>query len=359
MPTSLPQAPDNFEYLSPTIVRRNLSDGPPTLRGMERVELGRTGLRVSRLGLGLASLGGMFAAVSEQEAVATIDRAWELGVRLFDTAPVYGYGLSEQRAGLALRGRPRDEFVLCSKVGRLIEPGGPDIQPIWAEPPPGIGPRLDYSYAAVLRSFEDSLERMGIDRIDILHIHDPDLDFATASTEALRALVELRGRGTIRAISLGVNHADVAARFLREIGPTAPDCILLAGRYTLLDQSGADELLPLCRDLGVAVLAAGVFQGGVLADSSAGAPHGYWEIPPALAARIDRLRALCRQYDVPLLAAAVQFPLAHPVVRAVVVGARSAIEISEVAAMLDHEIPAGFWSGLEHEGLVATSAPTG
>lgn len=313
--------------------------------------MGRTGLRVSRLGLGLASLGGMFQAVPQEQAVATIDRAWDLGVRLFDTAPVYGYGLSEQRAGLALRGRPRDEFVLCTKVGRLIEPGGPDIQPIWAEPPAGLGPRLDYSYGAVMRSFEDSLGRMGIDRIDILHIHDPDLDFATASTDALRALAELRGRGTIRAISLGVNHADVAARFLRETGTSGPDCILLAGRYSLLDQSGAEELLPLCHDLGVAVLAAGVFQGGVLADSSDGAPHGYGKVPAELAARIEGLRTLSNQYGVPLLAAALQFPLSHPAVPAVVVGVRSAPEVSEIAGLLEFDIPGSFWTALEREGL--------
>jgi D-threo-aldose 1-dehydrogenase len=313
---------------------------------MRSVELGRTGLTVSRLGLGLASIGGMFAAVPESQAVATIDCAWELGVRLFDTAPVYGYGVSEQRAGLALRGRPRDDFVLCSKVGRLIEPGGPDIQPIWADPPPGLGPRLDYSYGAVMRSFEASLERMGIDRIDVLHIHDPDLDYLTASTDALRALGELRGRGTIRAISLGVNHADVAARFLSETGADGPDCILLAGRYTLLDQTGADELLPLCEKYGVSVLAAGVFQGGVLADTADGAPHGYARVPPALLERIARLRELCREYDVPLLAAAVQFPLTHPAVPAVVVGARSPREITEVAAWMDHEIPPAFWTAL-------------
>ena len=311
---------------------------------MESVELGRTGLRISRLGLGLASLGGMFAVVPEQQAVATIDRAWDLGVRLFDTAPVYGYGLSEQRAGLALRGRPRDELVLCSKVGRLIEPGGPDIQPIWAEPPAGVGPRLDYSYRAVIRSLEDSLGRMGIDHIDVLHIHDPDLDFATASTEALRALRELRGRGTIRAISLGVNHADVAARFLRETLPGSLDCILLAGRYTLLDQSAADDLLPLCRSLGVAVLAAGVFQGGVLADASDGAPHGYTQVPRPLAERITALRRLTDQYDVPLLAAALQFPLRDPAVPAVVVGARRAAEVSELVALLEYEIPESFWA---------------
>ncbi|QNE23116.1 aldo/keto reductase [Kribbella qitaiheensis] len=308
------------------------------------VELGRTGLRVSRLGLGLASLGGMFAAVPENQAVATIDRAWEVGIRLFDTAPVYGYGRSEQRTGLALRGRPRSEFVLCSKVGRLIEPGGPDIQPIWAEPPAGLGPRLDYSYAAVLRSFEESLSRIGIDRIDILHIHDPELDFPTASTEAYRALTELRDRGTIGALSLGVNHADVAARFIRATG-RGPDCILLAGRYTLLDQSGADELLPLCHNLGIPILAAGVFQGGALAYPTQ--------------ARTERLRALCRQYGVPLLAAAVQFPLAHPAVPAVVVGARSPREITEVAQLLEVEIPADFWTILEREGLITTRAGAG
>jgi D-threo-aldose 1-dehydrogenase len=299
----------------------------------------------------------MFAAVPQQQAVAAIDRAWELGIRLFDTAPVYGYGLSEQRAGLALRGRPRDQYVLCSKVGRLIEPGGPDVQPIWAEPPAGLGPRLDYSYDAVIRSFEDSLMRMGIDRIDILHIHDPELDYATASTEALRALAELRGRGTIRAISLGVNHADVAARFLRDTGPSGPDCILLAGRYTLLDQSGAAELLPLCEELGVAVIAAGVFQGGVLADTADGVPAGYALAPPAVLQRIAGLRELCRQYGVPLLAAALQFPLAHPAVPAVVVGARTPREITEVARWMELEIPTAFWSALERSGLIAVGAP--
>ncbi len=311
---------------------------------MRMVELGSTGLRVSELGLGLASVGGMFAAVPEREAVATIDRAWELGVRLFDTAPVYGYGLSERRAGMALRGRPRDEFVLCTKVGRLIEPGGPDLQPIWAEPPAGVGPRLDYSYDATIRSFEASLERMGIDRIDVLHIHDPELDFPIASTETFSALVELRGRGTIRAISLGVNHADVAAQFLRET--TGVDVILLAGRYSLLDQSGADELLPLCEKLGVAVLAAGVFHGGVLADTADGAPHGYERVPQDVLRRIDVLREVCSAYGVPLLAAAVQFPLTHPAVPAVVVGARSPREIAEVAAWHEYEVPEAFWTAL-------------
>ncbi len=316
--------------------------------------LGRTGLTVSRLGLGLASIGGLFESVPEDEALATVDRAWELGVRLFDTAPVYGYGLSERRTGTALRDRPRDELVLCTKVGRLIEPGGTDMQPIWADPPPGVGPRLDYSYDGVLRSVDDSLARLGLDRVDVLHIHDPDQDFGRAATEAFRALADLRDRGTIAAVSLGVNHADVAARFVRA---AEPDCILLAGRYTLLDQSGADDLLPLCAERGVAILAAGLFGGGVLADPSPGAPHGYGEVPPALAARIEAIRAICRHYDVPPLAAAAQFPFTHPAMTAIVVGARSPAEITETAALLDHPIPAALWTDLAAAGLADPATP--
>jgi len=321
---------------------------------MDTVELGRTGLRVSRLGLGLASLGGLFAPVPQEDALATIDCAWELGVRLFDTAPVYGYGRSEQRAGTALRSRPRDEFVLCTKVGRLIEPGGPDTQPIWADPPPGVGPRIDYTYGAVFRSVEDSLERLGLDHVDVLHIHDPDQDFPTAVTEAFRALTELRSRGVIRAVSLGVNHADVAARFLREVDEPGPDCLLLAGRYSLLDQSGAGELIPLCAERGVAVMAAGVFQGGVLADPSPDAPHGFTAVPAELAARIEAIRSTCHRYDVPPLAAAVHFPLLNPTVPVVVVGARTPAEISETAALLAHEIPADLWTDLGAQGLIST-----
>lgn len=316
---------------------------------MRSVELGRSGLRVSELGLGLASLAGMFAVVPEDQAVATIDRAWELGIRLFDTAPVYGYGLSEQRAGIALRGRPRDEYVVGTKVGRLLEPGGQDLQEIWAEPPAGIGPRLDYSYGAVMRSFEESLRRMGIDRIDILHIHDPELDFTTASTAALQALVELRDRGTIRALSLGINHADVAARFLREAS-TTPDCVLIAGRYSLLDHSAADELLPLAHQLGVSIIGAGVFQGGPLA--AARPSVGHPPLPPEAAARLDRLRTISGQYDVHLPAAALQFPLTHPAIPTVVVGARTPQEITEVAAYVDHTIPPAYWRALEQAGLI-------
>ncbi|MEV4758329.1 aldo/keto reductase [Micromonospora sp. NPDC049559] len=328
------------------------------MRAAEVVSLGRSGLPVSRLGLGLASLGGMYAPVATARAVATVDAAWEHGVRLYDTAPVYGYGRSESVAGLALRPRPRDEYVLCTKVGRLIEPGGPDTQTIWADPPPGLGPRLDYSYPAVLRSVEESLERLGLDRVDVLHVHDPDEDYPTALGEAYRALAELRAAGVVRAVSIGVNHADVAARFLREAPAPGPDCVLLAGRYTLLDQSGLAELLPLALARNVAVLAAGVFQSGLLADPRPGAAYGYAEVPTALLDRIAALRAVCARYAVPPLAAALQFPLGHPAVATVLVGARAPEEVTENARLLDHPVPPALWRDLKSLRLLPENAPT-
>ncbi|ONK11843.1 aldo/keto reductase [Streptomyces sp. MP131-18] len=327
------------------------------MRAGELVPLGRTGLKVSRLGLGLASIGGLFVPVPAEQAAATVDRAWRLGVRLYDTAPVYGYGRSEAYAGAALAPRPRDRFVLCTKVGRLIEPNGPDTQEIWADPPPGLGPRLDYSYAAVLRSLAESLDRLGLDRVDVLHIHDPDEDYPAALADAYRALAELRRAGTVGAVSLGVNHADVAARFLREAPEPGPDCILLAGRYTLLDQSGLDELLPLCARRGVAVMAAGVFQSGLLADPTPGAPHGYRNVPPLLRARVAAIRGICARYGVPPLAAALRFPLAHPAVATVVVGARTPDEVEQNAAFLAHPVPGGLWQDLRAARLLPREAP--
>ena len=328
------------------------------MRADDLVQLGRTGLQVSRLGLGLASLGGLFEPVPEQQAAATVDTAWELGVRLFDTAPVYGYGRSESRTGAALASRPRDAYVLCTKVGRLIEPGGPDTQPIWADPPAGVGPRLDYSYAGVLRSVEESLARLGLDRIDVLHVHDPDEDFGAAVGEAYRALADLRAEGVVGAVSLGVDHAPVAARFLREAAVPGPDCVLLAGRYNLLDQSGLDELLPLCVERGVAVMAAGVYQSGLLADPRPGAPHGYASVPAELAARIGALRRVCADFGVPFLAAAVQFPLAHPAVTNVVVGARSPEEVAGTVSLFNQAVPGGFWAAVKGAGLLPEGAPT-
>lgn len=312
----------------------------------ELVSLGRTGLRTSRLGLGLASIGGLFTAVPEQQARATVDRAWELGLRFFDTAPVYGYGRSEQRAGAALSRRPRNEFVLSTKVGRLIEPGGSDTQEIWADPPAGLGPRLDYSYDAVFASVEQSLSRLGLSRVDILHVHDPELDFGRAVTDAYKALAELRGRGTIGAISIGVNDAETAVRFLRRVDPPGPDLVLLAGRYNLLDQTGLDELLPLCQRRGVAVIGAGVLSGGLLTGPPPAGTH------PQLVARAAGVRMVCRRYDVEPAAAALRFTLEHPAIPVALVGARSPEEIEQSVRWLDAEIPARLWADLRGQGLI-------
>lgn len=328
------------------------------MKSHDMTPLGRTGLRVSRLGLGLASLGGMFEPVDELEARSTIDRAWAGGIRLFDTAPLYGYGRSEERAGAALRGRPRDDYVLCTKVGRLIVPDGPDTQPFWADPPPGLGPRRDYSYNGVMRSVEDSLARLDVGHVDVLHIHDPDEDYPKALTEGYRALDELRRSGAVSAVSLGVNHADVAARFLREAPGPGPDCVLLAGRYTVLDQSGLSDLLPLCVERGIAVMAAGVFQGGLLADPRRGAPHGYRTVPSPLAERLRTFRAACERYAVPPRAAALQFSIAHPAVATVVVGARKPDEVADNISLFSHPIPQALWTELKAVGLLAQSAPT-
>ncbi|MEV0718776.1 aldo/keto reductase, partial [Asanoa sp. NPDC050611] len=235
--------------------------------------------------------------------------------------------------------------VLATKVGRLIEPGGPDTQPIWADPPPDLGPRLDYTRAAVRRSLADSLARLGGPRPDVVHVHDPDLDMATALAESYPELVAQRDRGVIRAVSIGSNHADTAADFVR----AAPglDCVLIAGRFSLLDQSALDDLLPLCAARGIAVLAAGVFQGGLLAGPADRAP-------PAL----REIRAVCARHDVSPLAAAIQFPFGHPAVTSVVVGARSPREVAESAAFLRHPVPAGLWADLKESGLLPAEAPT-
>lgn len=323
------------------------------MNAAERVPLGRTGLFVSRLGLGLAPIGGLFAPVSEEEALATIERAWELGVRFFDTAPLYGYGLSEQRAGLALRAKPRRDFVLATKVGRLLVPGGDEGQDFWFDVP-DVGPVSDYSSAGALRSHRESLERLGLERVDLLHVHDPGDRFEEAMAGAYSALVELRRRGTIRGVGVGMNHAPLLARFV-EAGDL--DCVLLAGRYTLVDQSGLDELLPLCAERQTAVIAGGVYNSGLLADPRAGATYDYAEAPPQIVERAVALQAVCESHGVPLKAAAIQFPAAHPAVASVLTGARSAAEIEENVRMFELQLPRQLWADLKAQGLLPENAP--
>ena len=295
-------------------------------------------LALSRLGLGTAPVGGLYEAVSEEEAHAVVDRAWALGVRYFDTAPLYGSGLAEHRLGAALRSRPREEFVLSTKVGRLLRRGAP---PGIFEGAPALAPFFDFSYDGALRSLDESLERLGLDRIDIALIHDPDEHFTDALGGAYRALEQLRSEGVVTAIGVGMNQSALLARFARE---SDVDCFLLAGRYTLLDRGALGELLPLCEERAIAVIAGGVFNSGILAD---GDTFDYAPAPATVRKRVAELRDICARWHAPLAAAALQFPLRHPTVASVLVGCRSADEVEEDARLLGLELPAGLWTELE------------
>jgi D-threo-aldose 1-dehydrogenase len=316
---------------------------------IERVALGATGVTVTRLGLGLAPLGGLYSAVGDAAAAATVERAWEHGIRYFDTAPLYGSGLSERRAGRVLAHKPRAEFVLSTKVGRRLQSTVGDAdQEIWAEASPE-SPVWDFSAEGTRQSLAESLDRLGLDRVDLLHIHDPDEHYAAAVAGALPELVRLRAEGRIGAVSVGMNQAPMLADFVRT-GDV--DCVLLAGRYTLLDQSGLAELLPLCVDRGVSVIVGGVYNSGVLADPRPGATFDYRPAPAAVVARAQAIEAVCRRHGVPLRAAALQFPRAHPAVATVVVGARSPAEVDDMVAMSSVDVPSGLWHDLRTEGLI-------
>jgi D-threo-aldose 1-dehydrogenase len=310
---------------------------------------------VTQLGLGTAPLGNMFRCVEEADARETVNRAWNLGLRFFDTAPLYGHGLAEHRLGGALRGRSRDDYIVATKVGRLLRANrGPVPPSIFVDTPP-VHPVFDFSARATQRSLEESLDRLGLERVDILHVHDPDDHAAQALAGAFPALRQLRAEGRIRALGAGMNQSALLARFVREADV---DCVLLAGRYSLLDQSGLDELLPLCVERGVAVIAGGVFNSGLLAAPAPGATFDYQPAKPELVARAQRALSICQDHDVPLRAAALQFPLAHPAVTTVLTGARSAAEIEESAALFAQRIPSALWDRLRSEGFIRDDAPT-
>ena len=333
----------------------------------ERVPLGGTGLAITRLGFGGASIGGLFTAVDDDAAVGVVRHAWDLGIRSFDTAPLYGYGASERRIGAALRDRPRDAFTLSTKVGRLVRdeasiPPGADIDrqaldgredAYYVRTRP-VRLVFDYSADGVRRSLEESLERLGLDRIDIALIHDPDDHWPAAIDEAWPALERLRGEGVVRAVGAGMNQSAMLARFASE---TDMDAFLLAGRYTLLDQDALDELLPLCVERGIAVLVGGVMNSGVLADPRPGSRFDYAPASPEILERARRLGELCIRHDVPLRAAAMQFPMAHPAVASLVAGVRTPAHLDTYPAMLAHAIPADLWAELRAEGLLPADAP--
>jgi len=310
---------------------------------------------VTRLGLGTAPLAGLFEEVPEQQALAVIRRAWEVGIRFYDTAPLYGHGLAEMRVGKVLRDEPRDEFTLASKVGRLLRADAPPEPGQSFRGTPPVNPVFDFSYDGVMRSVEESRERMGIERIDILHIHDPDDHYDAALKGAYRALDHLRAEGVIGAVGAGMNQAEMLTRFAREANF---DCFLLAGRYTLLDQVALKELLPVCLEKGVAIIAGGVYNSGILADPKPGAHYNYQTAPLQLVGRAKRIGAVCASHGVPIKAAAIQFPLGHPAVTCVVVGCRSVAQLDESIAMFELTIPPSMWQELKHDGLLAPETPT-
>ena len=313
------------------------------------------------LGYGGAPLGNMFGPIDEPTAHATLDAAWEGGIRYFDTAPHYGSGLSEHRFGEALRDRPRGEFALSTKVGRLLRPDA--SQP---ENPPfvdGLPFRVeaDYGFDATLRSVEDSLQRLGMDRIDIAFIHDLAEDhlgagwtgiFDQAMEGAARALIRLRDEGTIKGWGLGVNRTEACERAL---AMSDPDIFLLAGRYSLLDTSALDGLFPACAERGVHVVVGGPYNSGLLAG---GKHYDYADAPADKIAARDRIAAICGRFGVDLRAAALQFCAAHPVVAAVIPGARHADRVRQNLDLMHQPIPPAFWSALKAEGVLAEEAPT-
>lgn len=321
----------------------------------ERISVGRNRLQVTRLGLGSAALGFLYTPVVEQEARMVVKRAYEMGVRFFDTAPLYGNGIAERRLGVELSHLPRASYVLASKVGYALPTDSPPSTNGLPESTLPEPPR-DYSYDGVMRCIEGSLKRLGAERLDIIHIHDPDEHFGEAMEGAYRALDTLRSQGVIGAIGVGMNQAEMLARFAHA-GDF--DCFLLAGRYTLLDQRGLAELLPLCVRRQISVFIGGPFNSGLLADPYAAVTtFNYKPAAQEWTMRAQRIDVMCQRYEVPLKAAALQFPLAHPTVAAVLTGARSTRELEENARMLRYPIPADLWANLKAEGLLAQDAPT-
>jgi len=286
----------------------------------------------STLGLGTGPLAGLFEAVSADAARATIDRAWEAGVRYFDTAPLYGSGLAEERLGTALAARPRDEYTISTKVGRVLGPGDPSPHVVDARP---LGAVFDYTPDGIRRSLAGSLERLGLERVDVVLLHDPEehMDETLRAADAVRELAHWVGVGT-----------NVAATAAELVTRGVVDVVLLAGRYTLLDRSAENDVLPLCAERGVPVLAAGVFNSGVLAG---GSTFDYESAPDEILSRRRALEATCIRHGVPLAAAAVQFPLRHPAVVSVVIGARSPEEIDEDAQLLEIPVPDALWSEID------------
>ena len=326
-----------------------------------RVRVGTTSLAVPRVGVGTAPIGNMFEAHSDEHADSVLASAVAHGLRYFDTAPLYGHGLAEQRVGRAVAKLPRDDVFVSTKVGRLLRADAPRDEsqfylgePFYKDVPP-VGPVWDFTYDGIMRSVEESYQRTGLDRFDVLLLHDPDDHFDAASTTAFQALATLRNEGTTRAIGAGMNQAPMLARLVEVCDL---DVLLVAGRYTLLDQVAMDELLPLCEQRTISIVVGGVFNSGILIDPAPGARYNYVPAAPDVIARAQRIKSVCDRYDVPLPAAALQFPLAHPRVCTVLLGLRSIDELEKDLRWLDVSIPRELWAELKHDGLLREDAPT-
>jgi len=331
--------------------------------------VGKTKLEVTTLGLGGAPMGGFRAKITDAEAVALTEAAWQDGVRYFDTSPFYGYGRSELRMGAALREKPREDFVLSTKIGRIMHP----LKPGEKKPAdfrenglPGFAPVFDYTYDGVMRSLEHSHMRLGLAKIDIALIHDVDFwtikdravleeRFKTVMDGGYKALDELRKAGIIGAIGVGINESDTSLRFIKA-GDF--DCMLLAGRYTLLEQGGLAEFLPECLKRNVSVILGGPYNSGILTGGvKPGATHDYAAAPANLIEKAQKIEAVCKRHGVELRAAAMQFPLFHPALCAVIPGALSVAEVEQNVARIGAKIPADLWAELKREKLIEPAAP--
>jgi D-threo-aldose 1-dehydrogenase len=314
---------------------------------------------VTPLGLGCAQLGNLYHAMSDENAAATVARAWDEGIRYFDTAPHYGLGLSERRLGAALAAYPRAEFTISTKVGRVLEPdpeGASRRDEQLFDVPAAYRRRWDFSRDGVLRSLEDSLARLGLDRVDIVYVHDPDEHFTEAVEGALPALEELREQGVIKGFGAGMNQTGMLAEFIRR---SDLDAVMVAGRYSLLSQPALDELLPLCEERGVAVMAAGVFNGGILATASPGTKYDYADASPELIAKAERIAAVCARHGVELPQAAIALPAAHPAIASVVIGADAPEQVSANVARGRAPVRAALWTDLIKEGLLRPDTVAG
>lgn len=330
-----------------------------TLQVAEPRTIGRTEVAITALGLGAAPLGNLYTRVSDEQAELTVAAVWDRGIRYFDTAPHYGLGLSERRLGRALQGRPRESYVLSTKVGRVLEPvkppAGDDLEHGFAVPA-AFRRRWDFSADGVRRSLDESLERLEMDRVDIVLIHDPDEHLDWALREACPALAALRDEGVVGAVGVGMNSTSALARFVTEADI---DLVLEAGRYTLLDQSALDELLPRCLERGVSVVAAGVFNSGLLSRPRppADTTYDYQSVPQEILDRAHRVADVCERHGVTLPQAALQFPLGHQAVQSLLVGMRSPEEVETDIALLTTPAPGELWQELAEDGLLNPRAP--